>query len=105
MMATQPFAQTNHHDISLTLRPDPISQSAPVQVMYVGETVSYHSPDGDVTVTFPAGATPYDVDVVGGGETKALIHGGLFTGTCVITPPTGAPIQPAYGVVHDVQPH
>ncbi|SRR5579885_2441825 len=100
--------QVPDHEIQLKLvsgfvRPDPTN------ILVVGQTVRYCSPDGKARIVFPT-ETPYTVNVVHDSEVHTLTAPGRFGFQCFVTPHGSTkeigwnPADPKAGGEHDVVP-
>jgi hypothetical protein len=75
------------HDIVIVLRGNEAIPKDPLLGFDPGETVRYSSPDGKVTIEFKDNGSPFDVDVVEGGQiVKVRDTKGSFRCRCFVTP-------------------
>jgi hypothetical protein len=77
-----------NHNIVVTLQNG--KDAVPNEVMKIGETVSFSSPDGEVTVVYPNGwpfeGDPHDIK---DSKPLKLKMEGVFPFRCFVTPPGG----------------
>ncbi len=98
-----------HHEIPVILEDGlPVPQIPAPGTIRVGDTVSYTSEDGDVTIEFELPFSDIK-DVIREGETRLMTRAGRFTCKCFLTLPSGAtigwtPERPKAGGEHDVRP-
>ena len=98
-----------HHQIEITIVDGhAIPNMPPDGVMHVGDTVSYYSNQGQVTVRFDLPFTNM-ADVLHAGDQRELLSAGRFVGKCSITLDDGteigwSPEDPRSGGEHDVRP-
>ena len=100
-----------HHEITVTRNEDgvPIPDIPLPGVILVGDTVSYTSDEGDVTIEFEL---PFSnvKDVIREGEVRLMIRAGNFICKCYLRNPDGtliagwSPQTPKAGGEHDVRP-
>jgi len=97
-----------HHEVEIRVEKEGVRPGA-LEVLRVGDTVRYSSPNGKARVLFQ-GPTPYEVSEVRDGEVKTLMTSGRFPFACFVKP-TGSdqevgwsPSNPNAGGEHDVIP-
>ncbi|SRR6266571_1846493 len=75
-----------NHDIVVSLQNG--KDAVPSEVMEVGETISFSSPDGDVTVVYPKD-WPFEGDPheIKDSKPRKLKTEGIFPFRCFVTPP------------------
>ena len=98
-----------HHEIPVVIQEGiPVPQIASAGSIFVGDTVSYTSEDGEVTIEFEL---PFSnvTDVIREGETRQMTRAGNFFCKCYLRLPSGSqigwsPDRPKAGGEHEVKP-
>jgi hypothetical protein len=100
-----------HHEIKVTRDEDgvPIPDIPLPGIIREGDTVSYTSDQGDVTIEFELPFSDFK-DVVRKGEIRLMPRAGNFICKCYLRDPAGkliagwSPLTPKAGGEHDVRP-